>query len=611
MRACMVILFLSTGLALDPKFVFLKDFFRKKNVPITLVTCPDFKNVTIEAFLSSRTHLDNSMGFQFYGNRPQIIFNSANHRNWHVIDLIFCGKSSDFLFQMNEINAFRFPFKHLILIDISSFDTILLSVCKCDVSIGSEVLLAIFNETTAEIFETYKFRTTSKCNVLPYGNWSEKNGITYTTQGASLFQRRRNFQREELVVNAVIKSNKSLQVDFDDIPEATFDEPYFLESAASLTYALTYLNASYSFRVYTVFGHLNHTTGKFYGMISDLAKGIGDITGSALYLSLERLVVVDLVGNQRSYGTKFVLKEPSMSYVENIYLMTFTDGVWLASGLVLVIFCFILFVVINLEGFKKKNGSGKGRKFTISDAVLLSLEALCQQGTSVDSKTIAGRILLVFLFMVFMFLYAAYAGYILVLLQSTKPIGSVKHLLDSRLECGGVNVSFLTDWYLVNNDPVLKELYLKKLKNVGLLSLEKGLSRVREGNFAFHTALNIAYIHIHKTFTDDEICKLQELPGYLNTDLYYVVPKRSQHKEFFKVSILRINELGFQSRNQYRSSKKPKCYNSIGNFVPVGFYDCYTIIELFFIGTFLSLIIFIVELGTDKWMRSLKMKRFN
>ncbi|CAH1100781.1 unnamed protein product [Psylliodes chrysocephalus] len=426
-----------------------------------------------------------------------------------------------------------------------------------------------------------------------------------------LARRRRNFQKHEVVILAVVNSNKSFLINFDDPPPSSLDEPFFLENAPNIMNMIYYLNASHIFRPYKVYGHFNQTTGKFYGMVNDLAQGLGDITGSALFVSEERQRILDYIAIATTWGGKIILKKPSMSYIENIYLMTFTGQVWIASLLVLITFGITLYILLNWEKHNLVNtGKNIKIKYSVSDATLLSFEALCQQGTTIESATISGRILLVFLFTAFMFLYAAYSGYILVLLQSTKPIESIKHLLDSRLECGGINISFIMDWYNVNKDPALRALYHKKLHKNRFLTLENGLARVQEGNFAFHTALSVSYIHILKTFTNYDICKLQELPGYLsiNNGMYFGAPKTSQYKEFLKIGIMRTYEVGLAIRNKYKQSRKPKCYNEAGNFQSVGIYDCYTIFKLFCIGSFLSFFVLAIEVVTHKYLQKLKKK---
>lgn len=65
-------------------------------------------------------------------------------------------------------------------------------------------------------------------------------------------------------------------------------------------------------------------------------------------------------------------------------------------------------------------------------------------------------------------------------------------------------------------DDALRDLYKKKIQVNKHISLENGLKRVQDGNFAFQVVLATAYNHILKTYTNYDICKLQELPGYMN-----------------------------------------------------------------------------------------------
>ncbi|VEN42924.1 unnamed protein product [Callosobruchus maculatus] len=199
-----------------------------------------------------------------------------------------------------------------------------------------------------------------------------------------------------------------------------------------------------------------------------------------------------------------------------------------------------------------------------------------------------------------MFLYVAYSAYILVLLQSTTPITSIHDLVDSRIECGGLNVSFYEAYYKTTKDNDLKNLYQKKLSG-RYFSMEKGLDTVREGNFAFHVGLGAAYNYILKKFSNYDICKLQELPGYLNDKLYVGVLKSSPYKKIFKVGLLKVHESGLETRTKHRLTRKPKCYNEAGNFQSVRIYDCQSIFILYCIGVLLSLIVLVTENITAKY----------
>ncbi|VEN42926.1 unnamed protein product, partial [Callosobruchus maculatus] len=82
-------------------------------------------------------------------------------------------------------------------------------------------------------------------------------------------------------------------------------------------------------------------------MMGDIIEGKSDITGLAFIPTDIRCQYLDLIKSFQQYGTKFVLKRPSLSFIENIFLMTFTKKVWLATLLVLIIFGCVLYFLLN------------------------------------------------------------------------------------------------------------------------------------------------------------------------------------------------------------------------------------------------------------------------
>lgn len=66
-------------------------------------------------------------------------------------------------------------------------------------------------------------------------------------------------------------------------------------------------------------------------------------------MSEERQRILDYIAIATTWGGKIILKKPSMSYIENIYLMTFTGQVWIASLLVLITFGITLYILLNWE----------------------------------------------------------------------------------------------------------------------------------------------------------------------------------------------------------------------------------------------------------------------
>lgn len=66
-------------------------------------------------------------------------------------------------------------------------------------------------------------------------------------------------------------------------------------------------------------------------------------------MSEDRQSAVEFLNTYNQYGIRLILKKPSMSYIENIYLMTFTGKVWLACGVFLSIFGGVLYILLNWE----------------------------------------------------------------------------------------------------------------------------------------------------------------------------------------------------------------------------------------------------------------------
>lgn len=79
------------------------------------------------------------------------------------------------------------------------------------------------------------------------------------------------------------------------------------------------------------------------------------------------------------------------------------------------------------------------------------------------------------------------------------------------------------------------ELYNKKIKNSnnnsGFYEPEDGLRLVKKGGFAFHVETSTAYPIIEETFTNEEICELQEVQMYRTQPMHTNLQKGSPFRE--------------------------------------------------------------------------------
>lgn len=96
-------------------------------------------------------------------------------------------------------------------------------------------------------------------------------------------------------------------------------------------------------------------------------------------------------------------------------------------------------------------------------------------------------------------LFQFYSSFIVgsLLTESPKTIRTIQQLLDSRLECGIDEVSYIRDIFNHAIDPIAIKLYHTKIlaKN-NVFSLEKGLELIKRGGFAFHTDISSTYIKL-------------------------------------------------------------------------------------------------------------------
>ncbi|XP_018580226.1 uncharacterized protein LOC108917896 [Anoplophora glabripennis] len=513
----------------------------------------------------------------------------------------------EILAKINGRKLFRYPLKYLFLVNVIDYSTFLKKLDSLSLLIMSEVVVASFGKESIDLYQPYKIQENESLIVENYGIWTENTGIRLYYDGNSFAKRRRDFRKLHITVSAVVHNIENVKLkDFDDIPAPQEDEPYFSQDMAIINNLMQYLNASYSLKIFDSYGYLNRTTGKFDGMVEDIYEERSDISIYVI-LSEERHAIVDFIKPAENFATKtkFILKKPAMSYIENIYYVTFTGKVWISSLAILGTLSVSLYVLLNWEA-KHMNRKSSCCKYTFSDITLISLEAVCQQGTMTDSSTYSGRTIIFLFFTAFMFLYVAYSAYILVLLQSTKPITSIRHLVESRVECGGLNLSYTMAYYESTKDEALRDLYRKKIYPNRFYSLQDGLNKVQEGNFAFQVILGPAYNYILKTYTNYDICKIQELPGYMNTIMSPTVPKSSQYKKLFKIGLTMVEERGLQHRIKNRVSIRPRCYNEAGNFQSVRIYDCHSVFILFAMGVALAFGIFWLEIFVEKYYKRQK-----
>lgn len=125
------------------------------------------------------------------------------------------------------------------------------------------------------------------------------------------------------------------------------------------------------------------------------------------------------------------------------------------------------------------------------------------------------------------------------LLQSTtKSIQTVSDLQNPLIEIGVHDTPYNRYYLKIETEPTRKLLYdtkIAKEADTKFMNLTYGVSRMREGMFAFHSEVSPAYDEVERTFFENEKCGLMEIKFLKDIGTWSAIQKHSPYKEILKV----------------------------------------------------------------------------
>lgn len=338
-------------------------------------------------------------------------------------------------------------------------------------------------------------------------------------------------------------------------------------------------------------------------MIGELSTKSADLGASPLFLTLDRIDVIDYLVCTSKTRSKFVFRSPKLSYTQNVFLLPFDGPVWISLASMVVIAAFVLFIASKIEWknqFVKVNDPTT-LKPLFRETFFLLFCAVCQQGSSSVPSSFGSRLITVISFTTLMFMYSSYSANIVALLQSpSNKIRSLEDLYSSRIKLG-VDDTVFNHYYFSHADELTrKKIYEDRIRmkdgSENFMDLSKGVSKIRNELFAFHMEVGVGYKILQEIFQEDEKCGLQEIQYLQVVDPFYAVQKNSTYKEMFKNSLLRMKEFGIHDReNSKFYTKKPKCGVQNGRFVSVGIIDILPAIMILIYGMSAGILIFFME----------------
>lgn len=81
-------------------------------------------------------------------------------------------------------------------------------------------------------------------------------------------------------------------------------------------------------------------------------------SGTALFITADRVAIIDYIAMTTKTRSKFVFREPKLSYVTNVFVLPFDRYVWVSTVVLVVITGLTLLVIVKWERKRKEYESG-------------------------------------------------------------------------------------------------------------------------------------------------------------------------------------------------------------------------------------------------------------
>lgn len=102
-------------------------------------------------------------------------------------------------------------------------------------------------------------------------------------------------------------------------------------------YLMSYVNASINYSIVNSWGYKDDKSGEWNGMVGQLIRNEVEVGSSPLFMTIERIPLIQYIAMPTPTGSRFVFRSPKLSYTDNIFLLPFDEFVWC---------CLIVLVII-------------------------------------------------------------------------------------------------------------------------------------------------------------------------------------------------------------------------------------------------------------------------
>ncbi|XP_043277753.1 ionotropic receptor 75a-like [Venturia canescens] len=492
---------------------------------------------------------------------------------------------------------------HVWLMIASNFDDVMSLLNDASYSPMTDLVIAIEIDIGYELYDVYNPSKSSGgiLNVTKLGTWDTGNGLIITLTQEK-FYRRSNLHGMKIRVGWVVKYRPvgiAIEDHLQDYRKKNEDP------VSKYGYAVVQLLADlYNF---TMEPHLwdewaATINGTERGMMVELSKAKIDIGGSPCSANSRYAPYGHISAPGYPYRTFFLLRSNVEKLKWTELLTPLAIDSWYAT-FVASLLSVIIISTIQMTEYRE------GWLVECGHATFATIGVLCQQGLVFVPNRLAGRVALFFLLIFGVLLFNYYGASVVSARLSEPPDkmnDSLYSLAKSQMKVASepffvvddnLNSRSLVDWEV----RYFNEKVWKKLGSSRYEKLEKGLSKVAQGGYAYHTSAEVAYPYVDTHWDDEAICDMTEIHVITPRFLSFWDRIDSPFTEMIKIGFIKALNMGLQKRNIKRWKPKiPYCSSTARSLQSISLFDIAPAIMFLIIGTTVALTIFVFEIKLYK-----------
>lgn len=287
------------------------------------------------------------------------------------------------------------------------------------------------------------------------------------------------------------------------------------------------------------------STGNWNGMIGEIIKGDADLAVAPLTLTAVREQFVDMTTPFMQTGIGFLIHKDLASEESSFSLLSpFSTDMWVGVLIAFLLTGLCIFLVGRISPTEWAEPDTEEQSFTLLHSFWYITGALTLQGAGPHPKALSGRLVSAIWWLFAVLLLACYFGNFNSMSHSNDKHVSIKRFEDLAnqdvIDYGTVEAGSTMFFFKNSNNPVHRRIYQNmERKKSYVTSMEEGIRRTQEGNFAFigeAVSLDLAVARYCKMTRSEEVIAMR---GYS-----IAAPMGSPLLKNLTVAILELSESG-------------------------------------------------------------------